>query len=171
MEYLETLQENVGQWAFIMKQQFMNAGLPEARWVSKAAEGFKGYALGWYIKIYGHKSAVKQSEFITILEKTFEPAGCTAILQQQLDHLSCKGRTFLEYITEFCHLSEKVSDTEEAWIYKFVKGLSSQTANEVVQRAPATLEAAIDVATLYEARKASLNKIFFQLSDKGNDGS
>lgn len=59
MEYLETLQENVGQWAFIMKQQFMNAGLPEARWVSKAAEGFKGYALGWYIKIYGHKSAVK----------------------------------------------------------------------------------------------------------------
>jgi hypothetical protein len=64
-------------------------------------------------------------------------------------------------------LFSKVSDTEEAKIYKFIKGLPLQTANKVVQRAPVKLEEAIEVATLYEARKDSLSRILSQLVDGG----
>lgn len=45
IEYEETAKEDVQQWAFIMQKQFVNAGLPEIRWVSKAAKGFKDHAL------------------------------------------------------------------------------------------------------------------------------
>lgn len=98
--------------------------------------------------------------FVALLEKTFEPAGCTAILQQQLDMLTCKECTVLEYVTEFHCLSSHVDNTENAKIYKFIKELP---ANEVVQRAPEKLEAAIESALLYKARKNSINYLMAQL--------
>lgn len=136
--------------------------------MAKASEGFKGYALAWYRVKYGYNINTLWKDFISALEQAFEPAGQTAILWQQLDCLTCKGHTFLDYVTEFHRLSEKVSDTEKAQIYKFICGLSMNTANKVVQQVSATLEAAIKIATLYKARKESLNKIFFQLPDQDN---
>lgn len=80
-----------------MKQRFLH----KTQWVCKAVEGFKGAALEWYIKTYKHTVSTKWDEFIYVLERIFEPAGCTAILHQQLDCLTYKGHTFLDYITEF----------------------------------------------------------------------
>lgn len=68
----------------------------------------------------------------------------------------------IEYITEFRRLSSRVNDTEEAKIFKFICGLNPATANEVAQCAPAKLEAAIESALLYEARKASVHAMWGQ---------
>lgn len=155
-QYREHKDEDVQEWAFALTQRFENIGTIDSKKIPKATEDFREYVLSWYMAHKDKVDQLAQDEFIALLSKTFKPAGHTYKLCQQLEELVCKGNKLAEYMAEFCGLSCHVSDLKKAKIFKFVRGLPERVGQEVVQQAPETVEEAIDIATIFEARRNSI---------------
>lgn len=80
-------------------------------------------------------------------------------MHQQLNRLSYKNHSVLDYATKFWCLSSRISNIEKAKIYKFIKGLPVSTANKIVQWALSLLKNVIKAVLLYEAYWISINTL------------
>lgn len=119
------------EWGFQIEIKLRNTNISVANYIAKAVEEFRDYVLTWYIQNNGTANTLNWDTFITLLTITFEPAGKTALLCQQLEQLNCKEKTLIKYITELHRLTSKIYNTEKAKIFKFIYGLDYSTANEV----------------------------------------
>lgn len=84
MEYHGNPTEDIRQWAFQMEIKMKNANIAAGNHVVRAVEGFRGHALAWYMQNSNMVNKLNWSAFVTLLVTTFEPAGRTALLCQEL---------------------------------------------------------------------------------------
>ena len=154
IKFKGTMGGTVDTWHAAMVQQFVYYGITdEATKLRMGAGNLEGDALTWYNSIPHVSAPATWDAFMELLYRRFRPVAAVLIARQSLAKLRMgPGHSVSAYTHRFQTILTAISDMSTAdQVFQYAHGLVPSLMSHVLEKQPATLAEAIQVAASREA--------------------
>jgi hypothetical protein len=154
LKFKGTMGGAVDVWHASMVQQFEYYVIDDdASKLRMGAANLEGDALQWYNSIPAADKAATWGEFVELLHKRFRPVSAVLIARQRLAKLrQGQHHSVTAYTNAFQTILTVINDMSPGdQVFQYANGLLPVLAGHVLEKAPATLADAIQLAASKEA--------------------
>ncbi len=170
--------ENLISWIFQVSDLFEAMGVDVDNRLKLVSGYLGGAALQWYLNIRTLMSDNQKApytdwkEFIDELKSAFIRPNNQFHLRRELRNLKQKS-SMNDYVFQFRNLVGQLKNmSEEDLVLNFVEGLKDKTKEEVIYRAPVTLDSAIKMAVDFDSAKFNgIRKTWEQSEARESNGT